>query len=100
MPIVGDVDGGALIVAEDDGAQTGVVWGLMRDDVNGRLTTSLGQRVGFVPYRWTLCRPQSIVSLSGRNTDPPMPSSVPFYYGLQHGNTQEGSHLSHYYIIL
>ena len=54
VSIVGDVDGGTVIVVQDDGTQTGVMWSLMRGDVNGRLPVPLGNREVFVPYRRTL----------------------------------------------
>lgn len=49
MPVVGDGFGGAPVVLQDNGAQAGVVRGLLRDDVDGRLPRPLGDGEIFVP---------------------------------------------------
>lgn len=54
MAVVGDALGGAPVVLEDNGAQAGVVGGLLGDDVNGRLPRPLGDGEVFVPQRRTL----------------------------------------------
>lgn len=54
MPVVGDGFGGASVVLQDNGAQAGVVRGLLRDDVDGRLPRPLGDGEIFVPQWRTL----------------------------------------------
>lgn len=49
MPVVGDALGGASVIHQDNGAQAGIVGGLLGDDVNGRLSRPLGDGEVFVP---------------------------------------------------
>lgn len=49
MSIVGDIDGGASVIVQDNWTEAGVMGSLLRDDVNGRLPVPFGNRVVYVP---------------------------------------------------